>query len=102
MRSRSIAHDLAPTARTFLQLYGGSPYGVQQSHRHRHNLANHNAYGVKGDGDRDRDWRRSREVSRSGFIWAQNVLLGGAGKGSYPAETWYDLASVPAGVVVGR
>jgi hypothetical protein len=83
---------------TFLQLYGAT-YGVQQL-TVTNNLANHNAYGVKGDGTGIGLPSLTRYAS--GFVWAQNVLLGGTGKGSYPPETWYDLASVPAGVVVGR
>jgi hypothetical protein len=83
---------------TFLQLYGAT-YGVQQL-TVTNNLANHNAYGVKGDGTGIGLPSLTRYAS--GFAWAQNVLLGGAGKGSYPPETWYDLASVPAGVTVGR
>jgi hypothetical protein len=36
------------------------------------------------------------------LTWSNNVLLGGAGKGSYPATTYFDLASVPVGVTVGK
>lgn len=63
-------------------------------------LANHNDYGVKGD---------SAGIGTPSLVkfaavwtWTNNVLLGGAGKGTYPPTTWYDMASVPPGVSVGR
>jgi hypothetical protein len=63
-------------------------------------LANHNAYGVKG---RDAGiGLPSLTKFATALTWSNNVLLGGAGKGSYPATTYFDLASVPAGVVVGK
>jgi hypothetical protein len=81
---------------TFLQL-GGSPIA---SLTVTNTLANHNAYGVKGDGTAI--GTPSLGKFAPGYVWKQNVLLGGAGKGSYPAETWFDTAAVPAGVSVGR
>lgn len=81
---------------TFLQL-GGAPIetltvtGV---------LANHNAYGVKGDGSGI--GTPSLTKFATAYTWANNVLIGGAGKGTYPPTTYFDLASVPAGVLVGR
>jgi hypothetical protein len=66
----------------------------------QNNRANHNAYGIKGSGAGIGLPSLTRFVKA--FTMRQNVLLGGAGKGSYPAETWFDLASVPASIVVGR
>lgn len=81
---------------TFLQL-GGSPIA---SLTVTNTLANHNAYGVKGDGTGI--GTASLAKFAPGYVWKQNVLLGGAGKGSYPAETWFDAGAVPAGISVGR
>jgi hypothetical protein len=81
---------------TFLQLAGAPIASLTVSNV----LANHNAYGVKGDGTGI--GLASLTKFAPGFVWRQNVLLGGAGKGSYPPETWFDLASVPVGVTVGR
>jgi hypothetical protein len=80
---------------TFLQLAGAAIASLTVTNV----LANHNAYGVKGDGTGI--GLASLTKFAPGFVWRQNVLVGGAGK-IYPAETWFDLASVPAGVTVGR
>jgi hypothetical protein len=81
---------------TFLQLAGAPIASLTVTNV----LANHNAYGVKGDGTGI--GLASLTKFAPGFVWRQNVLLGGAGKGSYPPETWFDLASVPVGVTVGK
>jgi hypothetical protein len=81
---------------TFLQLAGNPIASLTVTNV----LANHNAYGVKGDGTGI--GLPSLTKFATALTWANNVLLGGAGKGSYPATTYFDLASVPAGVVVGK
>lgn len=63
-------------------------------------LANHNAYGVKGDGTAI--GTASLTKFAASYLFTQNVLQGGAGKGTYPTGNWFDLASVPAGVQVGK
>ncbi len=81
---------------TFMQLSGNPMGSLTVSGV----LANHNDYGVKGDGTGI--GTPSLIKFATVYAWTNNVLLGGAGKGSYPATTWYDLASVPAGVLVGK
>jgi hypothetical protein len=81
---------------TFLQLAGAPIESLTVTNT----LANHNAYGVKGESTAV--GTPSLTKFAKAFTWANNVLLGGAGKGVYPSTTWFDLASVPAGVVVGK
>jgi hypothetical protein len=81
---------------TFLQLAGNPIASLTVTNV----LANHNAYGVKGDGTGI--GLPSLTKFATALTWANNVLLGGAGKGSYPATTYFDLASVPVGVTVGK
>lgn len=80
---------------TFLQLAGAPIASLTVTNV----LANHNAYGVKGDGTGI--GLASLTKFAPGFVWRQNVLLGGQGK-IYPDTTWFDLASVPVGVTVGK
>lgn len=81
---------------TFIQL-GGSP---MESLTVTNVLANHNAYGVKGDGAGI--GIPSLTKFATSWVFTNNCLLGGAGKGTYPPTTYFDLASVPDGVIVGR
>lgn len=83
---------------TFLQ-FDARTYAVQ-SLAVQNTVANHNAYGVKGSGTGI--GLPSLTKYAQTFSWRQNVLIGGAGKGKYPGETWYDLTSVPSGVTVGK
>lgn len=81
---------------TFLQLAGAPIDTLTVTNV----LANHNDYGVKGESTAI--GTPSLTKFARVFTWANNVLLGGAGRGAYPPTTWFDLASVPAGIVVGR
>lgn len=80
---------------TFLQLAGNPIASLTVANV----LANHNAFGVKGDGTGI--GTASLTKFATALTWANNVLLGGAGK-PYPPTTWFDLASVPVGVQVGK
>jgi hypothetical protein len=80
---------------TFLQLAGNQIENLTVTNV----LANHNAYGVKGDGTGI--GLPSLTKFATALTWANNVLLGGAGK-PYPPTTYFDLASVPVGVAVGK
>lgn len=81
---------------TFMQLDGNPMESLTITNV----LANHNAYGVKGSSTGIGTPSLTKFALT--YAWADNVLLGGPGGGTYPPTTYYDLASVPAGVVVGR
>lgn len=61
-------------------------------------LANHNQYGVKGDATGI--GTASLTKFCKAYVWADVALLGGSG--TYPPTTYFSLASVPAGVIVGK
>lgn len=107
----TIDHNTIQNGYTLMTLYPGGVWptgtaGVREglfaveSLTFTNNLANHNDYGIKGESAGVGLPSLTRWAKA--FTFARNVLLGGAGKGSYPPETWFDLASVPAGVLVGR
>lgn len=64
-----------------------------------HNNLCNGAYGVKGDAT---GWGQpSLDAFIQSLSWQDNAILGAAGI-PYPPTTYFDLASVPPGVVVGR
>jgi hypothetical protein len=80
---------------TFLQLDGSPMERLTVTNT----LANHNAYGVKGASTTVGTASLTKFATT--YVWEHVALLGGAGK-TYPLTTYFDLASVPAGVIVGR
>jgi hypothetical protein len=82
---------------TFLYLYGAASQALTV----QNNLAKYSGYGVKGDSTAA---GTPTLTARGGaYVFAQNALIGALPAGVvYPASTYFDLVSVPAGVVVGR
>lgn len=79
----SVWNAGAPAPRT-------ANFAVEQL-TYTNNLANHNAYGVKGDGTGV--GTASLAAHTSSYVWTNNVLSGGAGQ-SYPPITWLPSVAV--------
>lgn len=105
-----IDHNTFLNGYTFMSLYGGGVWPTGEPHIRdgvyaiQHltftgNLGNHNDYGVKGDNSGIGTAALLSWVPS--YDWQNNVLLGGAGR-TYPPTTYFDLASVPVGILVGK
>jgi hypothetical protein len=93
----TIDHNIIDNGYTMMSLYGGSVWNTGAPAQRdsafaverltfTNNLANHNDYGVKGDGT-GVGTVALVAFARS-FVWTHNVLAGGAGR-SYPVITWF-------------
>lgn len=92
----TIDHNTIVNGYTLMTLYvggvwnAGAPgprtanFAVEQL-TYTNNLANHNTYGVKGDGTAV--GTPSLNFHTKSYVWTNNVLAGGAGQ-PYPAITW--------------
>jgi hypothetical protein len=91
-------HNTFKNGYTFLSLYGPKIDLLTVTN----NIANHNDYGVKGDGVGI--GLSALTTFTVQYVFSQNLLLNrvpGHG-GSYPPDNWFIVADVPTGVVVGR
>jgi hypothetical protein len=90
-------HDTFSNNWTFMFLYGKSY--ASSALTILNTIANHKGYGLKGDATTAGVPTLTRFAST--YTWQNNVMIGGAG-GGYPVGTWFDIASVPVGITVGK